>query len=119
MINQSFAETFATEWIAAWNAHDLDRILAHYTDDFEMSSPYIVKYGFEASGTIRGKPAVRAYWQSALERRSDLHFKLVEIHMGVDTICLYYQSAPGMRAIEWFLFATNGKVKKAIAHYDP
>ena len=30
---------FAAEWIEAWNAHDLERILAHYADDFEMASP--------------------------------------------------------------------------------
>jgi ketosteroid isomerase-like protein len=33
---------FASDWIAAWNSHDLDRILAHYEDDFEMTSPLIV-----------------------------------------------------------------------------
>lgn len=27
---------FAHEWIAAWNAHDLERILAHYADDVEL-----------------------------------------------------------------------------------
>jgi len=27
----------AQEWIAAWNAHDLERILAHYADDVELT----------------------------------------------------------------------------------
>jgi hypothetical protein len=39
MISRDFAERFAEEWIAAWNAHDLPRILSHYEDDFEMPSP--------------------------------------------------------------------------------
>ncbi|MDQ6926152.1 MAG: nuclear transport factor 2 family protein, partial [Candidatus Eremiobacteraeota bacterium] len=34
------ARAFAKSWIDAWNAHDIEGILAHYTDDFEMSSPY-------------------------------------------------------------------------------
>ncbi|HEX5049396.1 MAG TPA: nuclear transport factor 2 family protein, partial [Gammaproteobacteria bacterium] len=42
MITQDFAQTFAHEWIDAWNSHDLDRILSHYADDFVMSSPRIV-----------------------------------------------------------------------------
>jgi hypothetical protein len=29
MIDRCFAERFAAEWLAAWNAHDLPRILAH------------------------------------------------------------------------------------------
>lgn len=43
MIDQHWAQAFAREWIAAWNAHDMDRILSHYADDFEMSSPLIVE----------------------------------------------------------------------------
>ncbi|MEI8247817.1 MAG: hypothetical protein WCI51_18415 [Lentisphaerota bacterium] len=34
---------FATEWIAAWNSHDLNRVLSHYSEDFETSSPFIAK----------------------------------------------------------------------------
>lgn len=41
MLIKDFADHFAIEWIASWNAHDLPRILSHYADDFEMSSPYI------------------------------------------------------------------------------
>jgi len=39
MLSKAFADHFAAEWIAAWNSHDLERILSHYTDNFEMSSP--------------------------------------------------------------------------------
>ena len=41
MISPQFAAQFAEEWVAVWNSRDLDRILAHYADDFEMASPYI------------------------------------------------------------------------------
>jgi ketosteroid isomerase-like protein len=57
-MDSAFAQHFATEWIAAWNAHDLDRVLSHYANDFEMSSPYIVTFAGEPSGTLVGKPAV-------------------------------------------------------------
>lgn len=43
MIDSAWSQEFAREWIAAWNAHDLERILSHYTDDFEMSSPLIIE----------------------------------------------------------------------------
>jgi ketosteroid isomerase-like protein len=60
MISHEWAEQFAAHWAAAWNARDLERVLGHYTDDFEMSSPFIAKLTGEASGTLRGKPAVGA-----------------------------------------------------------
>jgi hypothetical protein len=75
-IDREFALRFAEEWIASWYAHDLGRILSHYTDDFEMSSPLIVQRMDEPSGTLKGKTAVRNYWTRALTRLPDLHFEL-------------------------------------------
>jgi ketosteroid isomerase-like protein len=39
---------FGREWIAAWNSHDLERVLALYTDEAEMTSDKIQALGFEA-----------------------------------------------------------------------
>lgn len=65
-MEKGFSERFAKEWVAAWNSHDLDRILAHYDDDFEMSSPIITTLVGELSGRLQGKTAVGAYWAKAL-----------------------------------------------------
>jgi len=58
MIDKAFADSFAADWIESWNAHDLDRILSHYIEDFEMSSPLIIKIVGERSGTLKGKEVV-------------------------------------------------------------
>jgi ketosteroid isomerase-like protein len=101
MISRTQAQQFASDWIAAWNSHDLDLILSHYTDDFEMSSPKIITLMNEPSGRLRGKSAVRSYWKHALELRPDLHFRFLEVFAGVDTICLRYESLDGTDALEW------------------
>ncbi len=44
------ALALAEEWVAAWNAHDLGRILAHYADDFTMTSPYIAAIAGDTDG---------------------------------------------------------------------
>ena len=111
-----FSERFAKEWVAAWNAHDLDRVLSHYENDFEMSSPIIRSLVGEASGTLRGKPAVRAYWAKALEAIPSLRFELVTVLTGVNSITLYYRGHRGLVA-EVFHFGASGKVSKAFAHY--
>ncbi len=54
MLDRAFAERFAVEWIDAWNSHDLDRVLSHYADDFEMNSPYIAQVAGESSGKLKG-----------------------------------------------------------------
>ena len=38
MLDRESAEQFAAGWIAAWNGHDLDQILSHYTDDVVFRS---------------------------------------------------------------------------------
>ena len=51
-VNHDFAKHFSSDWIDAWNAHDLERILSHYSDSFEMSSPIIIQLAGEASGRL-------------------------------------------------------------------
>ena len=82
-MEKGFAERFAKEWIAAWNSHDLERILAHYEDDFEMSSPIITTLIGERSGKLRGKVAVGAYWAKALRSIPNLRFELLAALAGV------------------------------------
>lgn len=116
MLDRKFAEHFAAEWIAAWNSHDLAHILAHYTEDFEMSSPVIAQLAGEASGRLKGKAAIGAYWAKALERLPQLHFELLDTLVGADSVTLYYKGPRGLGA-EVFFFNPEGKVFRAAAHY--
>jgi len=116
MVTARFAEQFAIEWVEAWNSRDLERILSHYEDDFEMSSPVIVKLVGEASGTLRGKAAIRAYWAKAIAANPNLHFELLNVLKGANSMTIYYKGHRGLSA-EVFHFGASGKVAKAYAHY--
>lgn len=107
---------FAESWIDAWNAHDLDAVLAHYRDDFEFSSPLISQFAGEASGRLKGKEAVRAYWQAGLSRLPDLHFELVDVLAGIDGLLILYRGHRGLSA-EVFEFDANGQVRRGQALY--
>jgi len=115
-LGPQFAERFAKEWVDAWNAHDLDRVLSRYEDDFEMSSPIIRNLVGEISGTLKGKPAIRAYWAKALAAQPTLRFELLTVLTGVNSVTVYYKGHRGLAA-EVFQFGTTGKVSKASAHY--
>jgi hypothetical protein len=116
VIDQAFAEHFAADWIESWNEHDLDRILSHYTDDFDMTTPAIVRLMNEPSGSLTGKKAVGSYWAKALELIPDLHFELVTTLVGVNSVTLYYRGPLGMSA-ECFHFSPDQKIPRAFAHY--
>ena len=104
LIEQSWANEFAREWIAAWNSHDLDRILAHYVDDCEMSSPLIVERKRDPSGVLRGKAAIRDYWAIGLAANPPLQFELIDVHVGVNMIGILYRSVGRRRVIELLTF---------------
>jgi len=117
-VNSKFANDFAAEWIAAWNAHDLPRVLSHYTEDFEMSSPKIVQIVGKTDGRLVGKNTVAAYWATALARIADLRFELLAVLHGVDSVVLHYRGAGGQRAAEVFYFNSAGLVDRACANYE-
>ena len=116
-IDPSFAESFAAGWIRAWNAHDLDRVMSHYADDLEMSSPIINQIAGEPSGRLRGRDSVRAYWTRALKLIPNLKLELISVLTGIDSITLFYIGAHGRLAAEVFHFGPDAKIVKASAHY--
>jgi hypothetical protein len=117
VINPEFARDFARDWVEAWNARDLEAVLSHYTDDFEMSSPYIAEIASEPSGRLVGKASVREYWSSALHRMPALHFELLQVLTGAESVAIYYRGVRGLVA-EVFFFNELDLVFKACAHYD-
>jgi hypothetical protein len=119
VIDRQWALNFAREWIDAWNAHDLERILSHYTEDFEMTSPLIIERMGEASGVLKGKAAIRPYWSKALAAKPPLHFELIEVFESVRSITIHYRRADRRLAAEVLEFNDRGEVVRGTAHYGP
>lgn len=109
---------FAKIWIESWNSHDLENILSHYSDDVEISTPMIKMSLGVNNGTLVGKEKVAEYWSKALKKLPDLHFELIDITEGVDSVALYYKSVLNKMAIEVMYFNKEGKVNRIIAHYN-
>ncbi len=112
------AHHFAAAWLAAWNAHDLPRVLSHYTEDFEMRSPVITQITGNPQGRLQGKAAVGAYWAKALQRFPDLRFEPICTLLGVNSVAIHYLGATGKRVAELFEFNADGLVCRAHAHYE-
>jgi hypothetical protein len=113
MIDKQFALRFSEDWVASWNRHDLNRILSHYDDNFEMSSPMIITIEGEPSGVLKGKEKVRKYWAKALQLIPDLRFELISTLVGNNSVTIYYKGARGRLVTEVFHFDWHNKVIKA------
>lgn len=117
-MDTEFAQGFAEEWVAAWNSHDLERILAHYADDVVFASPHIVQRLGKASGEVNGKAELRHYWGTGLDAERDLHFTVEDVRFSVDTIVINYRNQRG-RAVAEVLRFRDGLVCWGCGAYAP
>ena len=105
------------EWIAAWNSHDLERVLALYTEDAEMTSDKIQALGFDAGGTLRGKDRLRAYWGKALAMLPNLRFDLIDTYVSPDSVVVFYQNERGAQICEYLRLDAEGKIRQGSANH--
>jgi hypothetical protein len=114
---EKFAVDFAAEWIAAWNARDLDRILKHYSRDVEFTSPFVSRLLQNNQNTLRGIAALRIYFGRALNAYPDLHLVAHRVYTGAQSIVIEYESVANLRAAEMIEFNDAGLVCRVRAHY--
>lgn len=111
-----FAERFAREWAEAWNSHDLERVLAHYTDDVVFASPGVVRLLGDPSGEVHGKDALRAYWSAALSYLPGLRFTVEDVRISVGTVVINYRNERGQAVSEVLAFR-EGLVCRGLGAY--
>jgi ketosteroid isomerase-like protein len=108
----------AERWYAAWNAHDIEAILALYDEDVEFSSPYIAALGFAPDGIIEGRDNLRHYFAKALARAPDLKFIPESLCVGARGHTLIYKNHRGERAAEHHELNGLGLIVRAEATYE-
>lgn len=112
------ARDLANNWITAWNDHDLDSIMMHYEDAIELTSPTAAQLLGTSDGKVAGKANLRAYFQRGLEAYPELHFHLVDVLCGVNSVLLYYTNQKGTRTGEFMELSAAGKVARVVANYS-
>lgn len=104
-------------WVEAWNARDLERVLALYDEAAVMTSDRIPAMGFDASGTVRGKEALRAYWGKALGLLPELHFSLIDLFVSPDSVVVFYANERGQKICEYLRVNDAGLIVQGSANH--
>jgi hypothetical protein len=94
-MDEGRAHEFVRHWLDAWNSHDVDAVLAHFADAVTFTSPIAARIVAGSDGVIHGKPALRAYWSEGVRLIPDLHFELVGLYVGIDTLTINYRNQSG------------------------
>jgi hypothetical protein len=77
-------------WMGAFNHKDLNALLALYDDAAEHFSPKLKIRQPETNGFIKGKTALRAWWQDAFTRLPSLHYELIRLTPYEDRVFMEY-----------------------------
>lgn len=117
MIAPKEAQHYAEKWITAWNAHDLDAIMAFYADSLQHVTPKLTMLFGAASHTIENKDDLRDYFEAALKRSPELQFSLQEVFSGAESIVIVFNSTTGIRVAVTLIFDADMKITRYLAHY--
>jgi ketosteroid isomerase-like protein len=109
--------TFAEDWLAAMNRHDIEAVLAHFHDDVVFTSPVAARVVPESKGVVRGKTALREYWTAALKTMPDLHFEVVGVYRGESVVVINYRNQNGALVNEVLEF-DGGLVRRGHGTYQ-
>lgn len=110
---------FAQAWVAAWNTHDVEVVLAHYAEEVVFTSAVSTRYTGDPTGKVTGKPALRAYWSQALAAMPDLRFDLRAAYAGPDGVAIrYFNSRTQGEVVEVARFNADGLVIESAAYYE-
>jgi hypothetical protein len=106
----------ADRWLEAWNAHDLDAIVACYTEDVDFAIPAVL--GDAAEGRIGGREALRDHFRHGLELAPNLTVTEESLLEGPGGFALLYRREDGHRAIEAVELDESGLAARARVYYE-
>jgi hypothetical protein len=110
-------QPFADAWVRAWNAHDVEAVLDHFSDDVVFTSPVAAHVVPESGGVVRGKAALREYWTTALAQVPGLNFVVVGVYRGESTLVINYRNHRGQLVNEVLTFDGDGLVREGHGTY--
>lgn len=80
----------ATSWFDAFNAHDLEKLLALYDDEAEHFSPKLKIRQPETKGLIKGKAALREWWKDSFDRLPTLRYEVKKLTADEEQVFMEY-----------------------------
>ncbi|MBX5482956.1 MAG: nuclear transport factor 2 family protein [Myxococcaceae bacterium] len=83
-------EAVAMKWLQAFNAHDVDALVALYADDATHTSPKIRALHPETGGKLVGKAALAQWWRDANARLPGLRYELLALTANDERVCIEY-----------------------------
>jgi hypothetical protein len=106
----------ADRWLEAWNARDLDEIVACYSGGVEFVLPALV--GDSEERRINGREALREHFRHGLELAPNLSVAEESLLVGPSGFAILYRREDGHRAIEAVELDGDGLASRVRVFYE-
>lgn len=110
----------AREWLRAFNARDLDALLALYADDAVHVSPKLRERSPETKGRVAGKAALRAWWADSFARLPGLRYDVRTLTADAERVWFEYTRVlpgqPDMSVAELLVVRGGRIVESRVFH---
>lgn len=110
-------ERLAAEWIEAWNAHDMEAIMALYAPQVVFQTPTIIDTLGIPDGRVAGAERLREHFARGLRRLPDLRFELEQVYVGVRSLAITYRWADGTPVCELHEYDGSERIERVQALY--
>jgi ketosteroid isomerase-like protein len=111
------ATELAAEWVAAWNAHDLNAIMDLYAPGIVFQTPTIIDSLGIPDGRVEGLEDLREHFSRGLERLPDLRFDLEQVYCGVHSLAMTYRWADGTPVCELHEYDSQERIERVQTLY--
>jgi ketosteroid isomerase-like protein len=83
-------QSIAFKWFETFNNKELEKLLSLYDDDAEHFSPKLKIHQPETNGLVKGKQALREWWQDTFNRLPSLNYKVKSLTANGDRVFMEY-----------------------------
>lgn len=80
----------AQKWFAAFNEHNLEKLLALYHEQAEHYSPKLKVRQPATGGLVKGKDSLRQWWKDSFERLPSLRYEPVKLTADTEQVFMEY-----------------------------
>jgi hypothetical protein len=108
----------ADRWLAAWNDHDLDAVMACYSDGIDFAASTVASRWGRPDGRLHGKAELRRHFARGLELAPALSFTEESLLPGPGGYALFYRRENGNRVLDVVETDADGLAHRVRAFYE-
>lgn len=113
-------DSIAFKWFAAFNEHDLEKLLSLYDDRAQHYSPKLKVKNPESNGLISGKDALRNWWKDAFDNIPTLKYEVKSLTSNEYRVFMEYirkvEGEPDLMVAELLMIEDNKIIFSKVFH---